>query len=461
MATKAGVLVLLVAALLASGAAGSDHASLSDRTGRGDGIRYTIPPGWHAARASLTPHLTNPREVLTVGTGPLPAGGRCAQFPSAALAALGPTDALVTVQERFGSVTSFPARPRRFSLPAPNTSEAAACAGPSASFSSYWFEFRDGGRGFHVLVAFGPRATGATRRAALAVLDSLRITPRRPVRIDPDDAIAYDDSVRGLHLVHPSAWRVSKQTRRRSCIPLTALRLLARGGGLIYLYETIGLNRTQLARIPRRPARLRLSYGQFECFGPSWRVDFRDGGRAFTAHVYGPPARRREALAILDSLRIRPAPFRERLHAAHFPLGPGWRTRISAPGADVPACGKQRVSWASTVPFLDGPRELPPSKMIQALPPDGIIIALVQYVDTCRRLKGIPALHPPLDLSKATRSGFPGPRGDDLPLYRILGRFPGRYDLDLWVFYGRRHPTKAQRAAAQRELTAVRWPAWL
>jgi hypothetical protein len=147
------------------------------------------------------------------------------------------------------------------------------------------------------------------------------------------------------------------------------------------------------------------------------------------------------------------------LHAAHFPRAPGWRTRISEPSADVPACGKQRVSWASTVPFLDGPRQLPPSRMIEALPPDGIIMAVSQYVDTCRQLKGIRAVRPPLDLAKATRSGFPGPRGDELPLYRILGRFAGRYELDLWVFYGRRHPTPAQRAAAQRELSGVRWPA--
>jgi hypothetical protein len=64
-------------------------------------------------------------------------------------------------------------------------------------------------------------------------------------------------------------------------------------------------------------------------------------------------------------------------------------------------------------------------------------------------------------VADAHRSDFPGARGDDLPLYRTLGRFAGRYDLDLWVFYGRRHPTKAQRAAAQHELAGVLWPAWL
>ena len=155
------------------------------------------------------------------------------------------------------------------------------------------------------------------------------------------------------------------------------------------------------------------------------------------------------------------ASFHERLHAAQFPRAAGWRTRVSAAAADMPSCGKQRVSWASTVPFLDGARQLPPHRMVQALLPDGIVMALVQYTDTCRRLKGIPVLRPALELSHATRSGFPGPRGDELSLYRILGRFAGRYDLDLWVFYGRRHPTAAQRDAAQRELGGVRWPARL
>jgi hypothetical protein len=479
MTTRMGLLALLAAALTAGGSASGRHAS-------SDGVRYAVPAAWHAATRSLTPHLTNPHEVLTVGTGPLPAGGSCAQFPSAALAAMGPSDALVTVQERLGTFRGFPARPKRFSLGAPDTSEAQACAGGNRSMHSYWLEFREGGRGFHLLVAIGVSAPAVRVREALAVLDSLRVSPRRPVRIDGDDAIPYDDAARGLHLVHPSAWRVYSQKLTDAisvrdqialgtfplhqkkpdpnCAPATALRSRPPNGGFIYMFETEGLNRTELERIPPRPARLALphsSYQPYECMGLSWRVDFRDGGRAFTAHVYGPPARRREALAILDSLRVRPAPFRARLHAAHFPPAPGWHTRISEPSADVPACGKQRISWASTVPFLDGPRQLPPNKMIEALPPDGIIIAVSPYVDTCRRLKGIPALRPPLNLAKATRSGFPGPRGDELPLYRILGRFAGRYDLDLWVFYGRRHPTAAQRAAAQRELSGVSWPAWL
>jgi hypothetical protein len=484
MTVRSGWVAALALAVAGCGAV-SDASTGPGRAARGDGIRYAIPTGWHAAATSLTPNLTNPREALSVGTGSLPAGSRCAQFPSAALGALGSADALVTVQERLGSIVRFPARPRRFSLPAANTSEAAQCAGAGASFTSYWFEFRDNRRGFHVLIALGRAAPAARVHEALAVLDSLRITPRRPVRIDADDAIPYDDARRGLHLVHPSAWRIYPQaltqaisardqialgtfplhqTRPdRNCTPATALRSRPPSGGFIYLYEQEGLNRAQLARVPARPTRLRLprwSYQPYECVGPSWRVDFRDGGRAFTAHVYGPPQRRREALAILDSLRVRPAPFHGRLHAAHFPSATGWR-RISAPSKENPACLTQRVSWASTVPFADSPTSLPPSRMIAGLPADGIVMAVVQHVDRCRRLRGIHALRPPLDLADATRSGFPGPRGDELALYRILGRFAGRYNLDLWVFYGRRHPTAAQRAAAQREPSGVRWPAWL
>jgi len=156
-------------------------------------------------------------------------------------------------------------------------------------------------------------------------------------------------------------------------------------------------------------------------------------------------------------MRIRRAPYSTRLHAARFPAARGWHTRASGPQHES-ACLRQRTSWAATVPFTDGANDLPPHRMIEGLPPDGIIMAVVQWVE-CRRVEGLRALRPPLRLDRAVRSQFPGPRGDELPLYRVRGRFPGRYNVDLWVFYGRRHPTRAQRAAARRELAGVRWPA--
>ena len=219
-------------------------------------------------------------------------------------------------------------------------------------------------RGWLALVALVAAGCGALSAASTGPGHSAR-----------GDGIRYDDASRGLHLVHPSAWRVYSQKLTDAisgrdqialgtfplhqkapdpnCAPATALRSRPPDGGLIYMYETEGLNRTQLERIPARPARLALprsSYQPYECMGLSWRVDFRDGGRAFTAHVYGPPARRREALAILDSLRVRPAPFRARLHAAHFPQAPRWRTRISEPSPTSP-----RLRQAAGLLGLDRP----------------------------------------------------------------------------------------------------------
>jgi hypothetical protein len=328
-----GAIPLLI--LVLTGCGGDDRAASSSgptAVHHGDGVRYVLPAGWNVAPHSLTPHLVNPRELFTAGTGRLAAGdGLCAQVPSAALAAMRAQDVLVTVQERAGAVGGFPARPRRFALVQSSPSDADQCAGPHPAFASHVFGFRDRGRAFHALVAIGHSA---------------------------------------------------------------------------------------------------------------------------------PQVRVREALAILDSLRSRPAPFSTRLHAARFPRAAGWRTRVGG-RAHEGRCLRQRTSWAATVPFTDGPSDLPPHTMIQSLPADGIIMAVTQWVDRCRRLQGIRALRPPLRLDHATRMQFPGPRGDELPLYRVMGRFAGRYDVDLWVFYGRRNPTAAQRAAAQRELDGVHWPAWL
>jgi len=178
---------------------------------RGDGVTYRVPVSWHVAPRSLTPHLTNPHELFTAGTGRLAARpARCAHMPSAALAAMGPDDVLVTVQERFGSDRAFPPRPRRFDVEGTPRSEAEECAGENPAFRSHWFGFRDRGRGFHVLVAVGRSASDARVRAAMGILDSMRFAARRPVRMDPDDAIPEHDAVAGIDFAHPSAWRLFK-----------------------------------------------------------------------------------------------------------------------------------------------------------------------------------------------------------------------------------------------------------
>jgi hypothetical protein len=145
------------------------------------GLAVDLPAGWQRAGASLTPRLTEPREVLSVGTFPLrPGGDRCSHMAERALADIGPQDAFITLQERgydpSSAWTEFPPRPQRFGPGLGSASEAGGCA-PGARFTDHWFGFSEAGRHFHVLVAFGPEAPPPVRDQAWAVLDSLRIDP--------------------------------------------------------------------------------------------------------------------------------------------------------------------------------------------------------------------------------------------------------------------------------------------
>jgi hypothetical protein len=169
------LVVVLVLAVSPAACGGSKHHAREVRLAGADGVTYALPPGWHAAPRSLTPQLRDPKELLTVGTGRLPRGGRCSHMPSAALTALRPTDVLVTVQERHGDVTEFPQRAAHFELPPATRTDAQPCAGSHASFATHWFEFADRGRGFHVLVAVGRSASAERVRDAVAILDSLRV----------------------------------------------------------------------------------------------------------------------------------------------------------------------------------------------------------------------------------------------------------------------------------------------
>jgi hypothetical protein len=144
---------------------------------REHGLVVSLPPGWSAAAESLTPNLTDPREVLAVGTGPLRYRETgCAHVPGSALEDLGPSGALVTLYERARPTGQVPARPARFGPGLGGPSEASACV-PGARFTDHWFMFADQGRAFHVLVAFGPEASAETRAQAWRILDGLQVDP--------------------------------------------------------------------------------------------------------------------------------------------------------------------------------------------------------------------------------------------------------------------------------------------
>ncbi len=138
--------------------------------------KVSYPSYWHRANRSLTPHLSDPHEILTVGTGPLPIGGpHCTQVPVNALEAVGRQGALVSIQERAPANADggFPPRPARFGFRAERL-ETSACLAARARPLMEMVPFSDHGRHFYALVALGRTATAQTRNEALRVLDSLR-----------------------------------------------------------------------------------------------------------------------------------------------------------------------------------------------------------------------------------------------------------------------------------------------
>ncbi len=178
---RTGTLAVLVCSLAAATACGEDDAAPAPLTHRARGLAVELPPGWQAATESLTPYLSDPREVLAVATFALRhRETACAHVAGSALEDLGPRDAFVTLQERGLEPGSqwrdFPERPAHFGPELGGPSEASACL-PAARFADHWFGFTDAGRHFHVDVAFGPEAPPETRREAWAVLDDLRVDP--------------------------------------------------------------------------------------------------------------------------------------------------------------------------------------------------------------------------------------------------------------------------------------------
>jgi len=138
--------VLFTLATAGAGAAPDSRVVYSDAQ---VGLSVSLPAGWHVVHRRLTP-CTDPVERLTVA-------GR---------------GAMVMLQERVGGDDGLPARPARFELRgAPQPME---CCAP-LDRGGWSVRFRDGGRGFYSFVYLGGRAT---RADALAIFDSLRITPR-------------------------------------------------------------------------------------------------------------------------------------------------------------------------------------------------------------------------------------------------------------------------------------------
>lgn len=147
-------------------------------------VILTYPGGWHLAEESLTPNLSSPTEIFSLGSFPLrPGGPNCAQVPSQALHDMAAKDVFVTVQER-GSGTDlsgFDPRPDNFG-PTPGSTDNVFydCLDPEERDdlgAIHWIWFTDQDRYFHVLIALGRDVSSEGTSAVWNVLDEMQILP--------------------------------------------------------------------------------------------------------------------------------------------------------------------------------------------------------------------------------------------------------------------------------------------
>src|SRR3954470_2183571 len=153
------------------------------------GLSLDLPPGWHRAPGNLTPHLIEPREILSVGSYRLRYKRRslCGVpgCPLPALDGFGRRDVLISIQERRHVRrpvrAGFAPRRRPFALEPMRLSYPPGarwrCARRVLGRTT-WTAFTDGGRAFSPSVAVGRAAPPAPRRDARRVIESLTFDRR-------------------------------------------------------------------------------------------------------------------------------------------------------------------------------------------------------------------------------------------------------------------------------------------
>lgn len=171
-----------------------------------DGLSVRYPVGWSRATGVLTPGLSDPREILSIGTGPL-VGDEGGNMPAAAVAAMDEFDVFISLQE--GSPAQAPLSQmqprRRFDLTRTFHPQQGGVEGLGrAPGRVWWIPFRDQGRGFYALVVIGRNVPPSTVIEVERTLDSLRFEPRHRA------AKRWTTTVRAdLAVPHPVNWAVA------------------------------------------------------------------------------------------------------------------------------------------------------------------------------------------------------------------------------------------------------------
>ena len=159
-------------------------------------FRVTVSADWHWAEESLTPKLTDPRELFATGTFPLEFREmECEHLPGSVLREISSSDAFLTVQERVSEVASdvYPGRPDDFRQKEDRPADGFECVPQDAPYDTYWMPFSDAGRNFYALLAIGKDAGAETKDDAWAALNSFEPLPWDGVNESPADETEDDD----------------------------------------------------------------------------------------------------------------------------------------------------------------------------------------------------------------------------------------------------------------------------
>ena len=177
-------LAACVCAAVAFGPAAADPRADGWRTYRDEsrGIEVRLPPGWHVAAHRLVPALINPRELISLGTGPLPVGGggNCGRYPEAALEHMHSGDRLISIQGSGGPPDARWFRHEARWTPGFELGPLRPPAirrrpdGPRIRASATYV--RRDGHSYWVFVAFAGRASPTARDQAERIVEGIRIS---------------------------------------------------------------------------------------------------------------------------------------------------------------------------------------------------------------------------------------------------------------------------------------------
>jgi hypothetical protein len=158
-------------------------ASWQTFTSRTGDVQVTYPPDWNVAAAVLTPHLSDPHEILALGTFTMaPADHNCAHIPVNALEQMSPADAFIWITERTGTdndpAWNFGPRPASIDPTSgtdANGGDLAACLNRPLLGTARAVSFDDHSRHFTITYAIGADATQQRRANVLAILNSFQV----------------------------------------------------------------------------------------------------------------------------------------------------------------------------------------------------------------------------------------------------------------------------------------------